>query len=284
MAAFALCDAMIKLAARQMPVTQAIAIISAGCLIIFCALTRYKGDRLISSAFFAPAVLARNGAEALGMIAFSTALVMAPFIQVVAISQAAPVLVTLLAVLLLREPVGPRRWAAVLTGLVGVLVMLRPAQGTLTTIDAGALMALLGAFGLALRDVMTRLAPPKTSVLQLATWATATIFAVATGMLAVAGTARALTPATIPLLLIGVAAFSVAYLSITQSVRMAPVSLVIPFRYTRLLFGTALGILLFGEGVAANTALGSLIVVAAGLYIFRREGRTAPLLQRGKGG
>lgn len=279
MAAFALSDAMIKLAAGHMPVFQAITLIGIGALLIFWVLALARGDQLVTPLFFHRYVMLRNLAEAVGFIGFSTALVMAPMVQVVAIGQAVPILVTLAAVFIFHEQVGVRRWIAVGIGLIGVLVMLRPQTG----INAGAAVALIGTVGLALRDVFTRLAPANASILQLAVWAMVVVTIAAT-TLTLATTGFTLMPwaSTIPLL-IATMAGTVAYVAITQSVRMAPVSVVIPFRYTRLLFGTALGVWLFGETIDGMTVLGALIVICAGLYILQRE-RRSTLLHRGKTG
>ena len=280
MACFALSDAMIRIASEHIPVLQSVLAVTGGCLVLFWAMAYRAGVPIFSPNFFHPGVLMRNGAEALGMIAFSTALTMTAFVQVVAIGQAVPVIVTLGAVFILGETVGLRRWFAVFLGLAGVLVMLRP-EGQL---DAGSLMALLGTFGLAMRDVFTRLAPPQVSVLQLATWAMAAVTAACIALLSLRGGATGFPPQTLPILGFGILAHALAYIAITQSVRMAPVSHVIPFRYSRLLFGTAIGVALFGETLEVRTIVGSLIVVAAGLYILHRERHTPPLLNRDKGG
>ena len=74
-----------------MPVFQAITLIGIGALLIFWVLALARGDQLVSPLFFHRYVMLRNLAEAVGFIGFSTALVMAPMVQVVAIGQAVPI-------------------------------------------------------------------------------------------------------------------------------------------------------------------------------------------------
>ena len=279
MAAFALSDAMIKLAADHMPVFQAITLIGFGALVIFWVMALMRSDRLASPMFFHRYVMLRNATEAIGFIGFSTALAMAPMVQVVAIGQAVPILVTLAAVVILKENVGARRWFAVCLGLAGVLIMLRPQTG----ISAGSAIALIGTVGLALRDIFTRLAPAEATLLQLAVWAMIVVTITGTALTAFTTGFAAIPLASLVPLLVATLAGTLAYMAITHSVRMAPVSVVIPFRYTRLLFGTALGIWLFGETIDRTTILGALIVICAGLYILHRE-RRSTLLHRGKTG
>jgi drug/metabolite transporter (DMT)-like permease len=68
-----------------------------------------------------------------------------------------------------------------------------------------------------------------------------------------------------------IAVTTVGYLAITTAMRMAPVSIVAPFRYTRLIFTPALGILFFGDRPDAMTLFGAGIILVAGLYTFIRE-------------
>ena len=65
------------------------------------------------------------------------------------------------------------------------------------------------------------------------------------------------------------------YLAITTAMRMAPASIVAPFRYTRLVFTTGLGILIFGDRPDFWTLAGAAVILLAGLYTFLRERRLA---------
>ena len=64
---------------------------------------------------------------------------------------------------------------------------------------------------------------------------------------------------------------SLGFFFTTESIRMGDVSVVIPFRYTRILFSLAAGILILGEQVNAIMLFGSALTILSGLYIWRRE-------------
>ena len=68
-----------------------------------------------------------------------------------------------------------------------------------------------------------------------------------------------------------IAAGSFGFFFATEAVRVGDVSVVIPFRYTRLLFSLAAGILILGEQVNATMLFGSVLTILSGLYIWRRE-------------
>ena len=70
-----------------------------------------------------------------------------------------------------------------------------------------------------------------------------------------------------------VAAASSGLMLVTQSVRIAEISVVAPFRYVRIIYGMGLGILVLGEVVDRYTMIGSLITISAGIYIWMRENR-----------
>ena len=273
MAAFALGDAMVKLAAERMPISQVLFFISMGSLVIFGTMALVREQDLFSPLFWARGVMLRNAAEVLGTVSMVGALALAPLVQVVAITQVLPVLVTLGAVFILGEKVGPRRWAAVLIGLAGVLIILRPGPA----LEWGAIFAFGAAAGLGMRDVFTRMVPGDVEVLQLVVWAMAVLVPVSIVMLVLEG--GAVQPQGRDWLVVtgALLATALAYLSITASVRLAEVSVVSPFRYTRLLFGTTLGVWIFGETLDGPTLVGSALIIGAGLFIMIRERNARPL-------
>jgi len=268
MVSFALSDMFIKFAAATLPVGQIILLSGLGGTLIFATLARHKGDALISPALRHPVVLARNGAEIVAVSSMISALALAPLSLVSAITQANPLLVTVGAALILKEQVGPRRWTAVLLGLVGVLIILRPDTGGAST---GALMALIAAIALAARDLATRGVPEATSNLQLATWGFASVTLGGAVMVGLGSGMEPVDGWEAFVLIGGLITMAAAYFGITAAMRSGEVSLVIPFRYARLIFATALGIIVFKERPDAATLIGAAIVICAGLYVFRRE-------------
>lgn len=271
MAVLAFADGLIKLVAQNLPIAQILVIISALGAIGFAVILKSQGHALFPATFWHPKVLLRNLAEAFAGYCMLSALAITPLTTVTAIIQAVPVLVTLGAVLILKEQVGLRRWGAVGIGLIGVLVILRP--GAIA--DApGMLFALGAACGLALRDVLTRAVPKGIKVAQLAAWGLA--FNVPAGLFLMSLQSDVVVPSFYDwlILIVCVLAVMAGYFAVTSSVRMAEVSIVVPFRYSRLPFGILFGMWFFGERLDGWTILGSCIIVAAGLYIMQRERMT----------
>ncbi|MEM9852445.1 MAG: EamA family transporter, partial [Pseudomonadota bacterium] len=129
MADFATADLSISLLPDEMPSSQILIVLGVGGATVFGTLAKLKGLRLLTPLWRDPGVLARNGSELIGTMGIVTALTLIPFSQASSIMQAVPLVVTAGAAVLLREPVGFYRWAAVLVGFLGVLVIVAPDPG-----------------------------------------------------------------------------------------------------------------------------------------------------------
>ncbi|MEM9385449.1 MAG: DMT family transporter [Pseudomonadota bacterium] len=274
MAAFALEDLFIKKASGSLPIGEIVMILSIGGAIVFGSRCYLRGAPLLSADFLHPLVVARNVAEVLATVCYVSSLALIPLSLLAAILQATPLVVTVGAALWLKEDVGWRRWLAVLVGLVGVMIILRPG---FAGFRPEALLALLATFGLAARDLASRRIPSKIRSEQLAWWAylcmlpAAALLSVATGRY-VAASLEAWA-----FLGLAIAIGAVAYASLIAATRIGDVSAVIPFRYSRLIFALALGVLLLGERPDTPTLLGAGIVVGSGLYAWVRERQRAAL-------
>ena len=75
------------------------------------------------------------------------------------------------------------------------------------------------------------------------------------------------------LIILGITIGVSSYYCIVTGMRLGEVSAVVPFRYSRLVFGVAIGVWFFDENLEFNTLLGSAIVVISGLYALWRETR-----------
>lgn len=268
MASFAVSDMCIKYAAQSLPVAQIIFVTGLGGVAIFLVLARHAGTRLCSPAFLHPVVLLRNTAEVFAAVCMVGALALAPLSLVAAITQANPLMVTAGAALFLKEKVGPRRWIAVVVGFAGVLLMLRPnASG----ISIGAILALGAAAALATRDLSTRRVPPSTTNLQLAVYGFGVITIAGGGLMVIMGGAVWPGAFAWTMLIGAILTLTGAYFAITSAMRVGDVSLVTPFRYSRLIFAMGLGIVVFKERPDLVTLIGAAIVIGSGLYVFLRE-------------
>ncbi|MEZ5716022.1 MAG: DMT family transporter [Paracoccaceae bacterium] len=271
MALFATTDACVQLAAQSLPKGQVLATMGAGGALIFAVMTRARGHRIIAPDLLAWPTMLRNLMEIVATFSFATALMTVGISLASAVIQAVPLAVTFAAIVLLREPVGWRRWGAILVGFVGVLVILRPGMNGF---DINALWAVAAMVALALRDVSTRLMPGTTPSPRIAFYGMATLaLAGAVHMALVEGPHMPDTP-TLAIQAGTIGFGALGYLLMISAMRTGEISVVAPFRYTRIIFALAIGAAVFGDRPDAMTYLGCAITVAAGLYAFLREART----------
>ena len=268
MGLFALDDSFIKLASASINVGQ---IITLQCVIsatMFGLLTRLSGRPLWSRAYLERPVIARNVGEVIGVICFVSAIVAMPLSNASAILQAQPLAVTLGAALFLGEKVGWRRWTAVLIGFAGVMIIVRPGMAGFSP---AALLAVVAVIGLAMRDLGTRRVASEVSTLQLSTLASLVIIPPGIVLMIALGGWQPLDRATLGLVLAAAVAGMLGYYTLTVSIRMGELSVIAPFRYTRLLFALILGALLFAERPDTPMLIGSAMIIGTGIYALYRE-------------
>ncbi|MEY4983940.1 MAG: hypothetical protein RIR62_2206 [Pseudomonadota bacterium] len=268
MGLFALEDTFIKLAAADLPAGFILMVIGLVGIPFFWAMARAQGSRVLVRAAFHPAVIGRNLGEMLGTFGFVTALTLAPLADVSAVAQAMPLFVTMGAALFLGETVGWRRWTAIVVGFLGVLMVIRPG---FAGFDPDLLWALVAVVGLGSRDLFTRRVPQSITTMQLSVWAFMAVVLLGAGMVAVSGGVHM--PGPWQMLWMGCASVVgiAAYWALTQANRLGEMSVITPFRYSRILFALALGILVFGERPDVMTLCGAAVIVGSGIYTFARE-------------
>lgn len=228
-------------------------------------------EPLVRRAYVEGPLLIRSAFEILGRLFFALSLAFAPLSTTSAILQAAPLVVTLGAALVLKEQVGLRRWMAMSVGFVGVLMIVRP---TPSGFDATATFAVLGMIGFAGRDLMTRASPPEVSATQLGILGFLMVFiaGVVITLFEPAPLAAPSLPALVLLAGTGLAGL-IAYSALTKAMRTGEVSVVAPFRYARLLIALVFAYLIFGERPDALTLIGATLIVSSGVYTLVRSGR-----------
>lgn len=202
-----------------------------------------------------------------GMIGGFVAVSYLPLTEATALSFSAPLFMTALSVPLLKESVGPHRWAAVAVGFVGVLIMIRPDPAHMASI--GVIFALVGAMGAALAMVTIRqisITEPGPRIVFYFTLAGA-----------VAGMASLpfgwVMPDTQTLALLVLMGFlgGIGQLLLTEAIRVAPVAVVAPFDYTQLIWASLIAFFVWNELPRGTTLIGAAIVAASGVYILYRE-------------
>ncbi|SOC11009.1 EamA-like transporter family protein [Rhodobacter sp. JA431] len=270
MALFALEDMFVKRAAGHLPVGEVLMLFGAGGMAVFTALALGAGQPLWHRAVASRLMLVKAGFEIVGRLGYTLGIALTPLSNASAILQATPLVVVAGAALFFRERVDARRWGAIAVGFLGVLVILRPG---LEGFVPAALWTVLGLLGFAGRDLSTRAAPKVLTNFQLGVYGFAALIPAGAIILAVTGGAT--TPRPMELLPIaGAVAFGVAaYWALTAAMRTGEVSVVTPFRYTRLIFALILGVLVFGEEPDLATLLGAALVVASGVYTLLHSAR-----------
>ena len=179
----------------------------------------------------------------------------------------APLLVAALSAPLLRERLEWRNWAAILVGLAGVLIMLKPTGAGLASF--GAVAALVGATAYALSGIAVRVLTRTDTTVSVVFW-TISIMTVLTSAIAAPGWVAIEHAHWKWLLALGVLAAAGQYL-LTEAFRSAPPSVVSPFEYTALLWGVGIDRLVWHVLPSARVCLGGGIVIASGLYLIWRE-------------
>lgn len=201
-----------------------------------------------------------------GFYAFSAL----PMAQVYSILFAAPLLVTVLSVPLLGEKVGPHRWLAVVAGLCGVLVVLRPGA---TPLGLGHLAALMGATATALSAIGVRKLGRSERTVILLLWPMIGNFLLTGASLGFAY--RPMLAGDLALTgVIAVLGLAAGFLLIL-AYQAGEAANVAPMQYSQMLWAIAFGWLLFDERPDAMTLLGAGLIIGSGLYILMRE-RTGP--------
>lgn len=201
-----------------------------------------------------------------GTFCFVTGLSYLPLADMIAITFAGPLFVTALASTVLKEVVGWRRWTAVFVGFIGVLIIIRPAGEAM---QWAALLPLAASFTGAVRDVITRyIAVGEQSASMLLVTTTAVCLAgLATAPF---GWAPLMTDDLWFFLLSGVL-LGGAHFFMIEAFRYAEAALVAPFKYSSMIWAIALGFVVWGDTPDQWTITGCVVVIASGLYIFKRE-------------
>ena len=216
-----------------------------------------------------------------GVIGLSTmvlafaALTYLPLAESATIGFVAPLFSVILSALILREPVGRHRWSAVIVGFVGVLIVMGPSGGALPPV--GLEIALAAAFGVAGVTITIRTIARTESMPTIVLWFT--LFAMAATSLFMPFFGQAHDARTWAILAALGLFGGMGQLFLTSALRFAPVSVVVPFDYTQLLWAVLLGWWLWDRHPPTTTWIGAAVIVASGLYTLYREhklGREKP--------
>jgi drug/metabolite transporter (DMT)-like permease len=206
--------------------------------------------------------LSQSVSQAFSVIAFA----LMPLAGAIAINFSAPLWASLLAVLWLRERASPARWAALLSGFLGVVVVANPGTDTLTL---GAVFALLNAVMVGTVTMAVRGMTATESAMTLLMWQLATV-ATFHALLLPLGLRWPSAGDAALMLLSGIVNLAAQYFW-TRALVLAPATAVSPFFYFMLVWATGIGFVVWGEVPTVHLLIGSAIVVASGLFLLWYE-------------
>lgn len=252
---------------QSYPLEQFVLLRSAVGLVLFVMLARHFGGlRTLVTRRWRWHVL-RTMLACGSMFGFFYGLSAMPLVNALTLGFTAPLMLTALSASVLGEQVGWRRWAAVLVGFVGVLVVLRPGSGFLSP----ASIAVLGAaFCYACLALTARHLGRTESSFSLSVYVVAGPLLVSAALL----TDHAWTAVDAKGWLLFLAAGScsvIAWIGIVGGYRRASPAILAPFEYTALVGGTLAGYLIWGEIPDRYVLAGAIIIVTSGLYVVYRE-------------
>lgn len=242
--------------------------------LLFVPVALLLRSKLRGTVFSWPALLA-GMLVAVVMVSLVTAFQTMPIATAIAIFFIEPLLLTVLAGPLLGEIAGPRRYAAVMAGLVGAVIVIRP---NFVVFGPVVLLPVLAAFAFALNMIVLRKATRTRSALtfQLGTTWCAAGFLLLAGLAATAlghnafGIAKA--PDWAPWAVVGAAALAtLSFLLIAIAFSKAEASILAPFQYLEIVGATLVGFIVFGDFPDALTWTGTAIILGSGIYVFHRE-------------
>jgi drug/metabolite transporter (DMT)-like permease len=279
MAAFTSNDAITKSLTDEMNAGQIMFVRGVFATLFVGLLAWQRGAMRAPARSFHPMVMVRSLCELGGTTFFLLALAKMPIANVSAVLQSLPLAVTMGAALALREPVGWRRWLAIVIGFAGVLVIVRPGS---EGFSAYSLSALLCVAFCAVRDLATRRIPEDIPSLLVSTVTAGFVAIFGGAMVAPLGGWTPLS-ADSTLLLAGAAVLLIPGMQfLILAMRTGDISFVAPFRYTALLWAIVLGLVIFGEMPDGFMLAGAVVVIASGLYSLYREtvlGRRKPIAE-----
>jgi drug/metabolite transporter (DMT)-like permease len=214
--------------------------------------------------------LAHLWRSTLGLLSMALAfeaLILLPLAEATAINFTVPIFATILSFLILKEDVRMHRWAAVVIGFLGVLVVARPG-GSLPIV--GLAVALAAAVGSASVTVTLRHLQRSENIVAIVFWFAVAGIVAGGAMMPFFGSAHGARAMLIVAL--GGIFGGIGQLLMTASLR-APVSVVTPFDYLQIVAATAYGWLLFSDVPTINTVMGAALIAASGIYTAWREHR-----------
>ena len=269
MAGFTMEDLFMKKLSVNLSTGQILITLGIGSSLAFAIMAKIKGYNLTSKVFWTKGMVIRQFAEGIAAVAFITALTLIPLSTVAAVFQATPLILTMGAAFFLGETVGWRRWLAIIIGLIGVLIIIRPGMDSF---DPNVSFVLIAVLFVTIRDLITRKLPSNVPSTIVSFQAFLSLI-FAGGLLTTLDAQKfvSLVDYQVYYIIGGVIFGVIGYYCIVAATRIGEAGVVTPFRYSRLLFAIIIGYFVFNERPDILTLFGASIVIMTGIYTVWRE-------------
>ena len=259
-------DAMAKYLTQSYPVGQVMALRGLSIIMLLIAFLFFMNNLKALKIFSWKGHLLRAGAMTGSTFFFITGLSLLPITDAIAIAFVAPILTTILGIIILREAVSWKRWVAIFVGFFGVIIILQP------TSDAFKIAAIApmgaAAFGAA-RDVVTRAI--RGSENSLSILFTSMLMITIAGFLTYPLGWSAVKLSHIWIFITSSLLVGLAQYLMIEAFRLGEVALISPFKYSSLLWATLISLVIWDDLPSKNVVLGAFILILSGIYLLRNE-------------
>ncbi len=269
MAGFAIEDLFIKILSETIPVPQILIYVGVLATVLLCTISKIKGIQIIHNGMYKNKYfIIRSFADMLGAVLIVTSISLMPLSTVSSILQALPLFITIGAILLFNENVGWRRWSAILLGFFGVILILKPG---LNGFNLSSTIVLIAVGCLAVRDLVTRRINKEIHSITVSLYAF--ILTIVGGIISIPFFDKFVTLTQYEwIIVLTISLFGTfSYFMLVLATRKGEISVIAPFRYSRLVFALILAIIILNERPDINTITGMFIIVTAGYYTILRE-------------
>ncbi len=259
-------DAMAKYLTQSYPVGQVMALRGLSIIILLIAFLFLMNNLQALKFFCWKGHFLRAGAMTGSTFLFITGLSLLPITDAIAIAFVAPILTTILGVVVLREAVSWKRWAAIFVGFFGVIIILQPTSDAFKIAAIAPLVA--AAFG-AVRDVITRAISGSENSLSILF--TSMLMMTIAGFLTYPLGWSVVKPGHIWIFITSSLLVGLAQYLMIEAFRLGEVALISPFKYSSLLWATLIGLVIWDDLPSKHVVLGALILILSGIYLLRNE-------------
>tara|TARA_B100000405_G_scaffold284723_1_gene231080 strand:- start:122 stop:958 length:837 start_codon:yes stop_codon:yes gene_type:complete len=259
-------DAMAKYLTQSYPVGQVMALRGLSIIILLIAFLFLMNNLQALKFFSWKGHFLRAGAMTGSTFLFITGLSLLPITDAIAIAFVAPILTTILGVVVLREAVSWKRWAAIFVGFFGVVIILQPTSDAFKIAAIAPLGA--AAFG-AVRDVITRAISGSENSLSILF--TSMLMITIAGFLTYPLGWSAVKPSHIWIFITSSLLVGLAQYLMIEAFRLGEVALISPFKYSSLLWATLIGLVIWNDLPSKHVVLGAFILILSGIYLLRNE-------------